>query len=144
MQIHQIKRNTKRAVSRQIGRGGTRGKTSGKGMKGQKARAGRKIRPEMRDTIKKLPKHRGYKFSSHRLTATPINLSEINKTFKAGEQVSPKTLFRAGLIRKRSGVLPVVKILGKGHLGHSVVVSNCLLSDTARQVIEKAGGEIKL
>ena len=144
MQIHQIKRTAKRAVSRQIGRGGVRGKTAGRGMKGQKARAGRKIRPEMRDTIKKLPKHRGYKFSSHQLTASPVNLAEINKTFKTGEQVSPKSLYQAGLIRKRSGVLPLVKILGKGHLDHSVIISNCLLSDTARRAIEKAGGEIRI
>lgn len=43
----------------QVGRGGKRGKTSGKGTKGQNARAGRKKRPEIRDFIKRFPKLRG-------------------------------------------------------------------------------------
>jgi len=43
-----------------VGRGGKRGKTAGRGTKGQNARAGRKKRPELRDIIKKLPKRRGY------------------------------------------------------------------------------------
>ena len=42
-----------------VGRGGKRGKTSGRGTKGQNARAGRKKRPEMRDFIKRIPKLRG-------------------------------------------------------------------------------------
>ena len=59
MQSHDVKRNTPRKESVQIGRGGRRGKTSGKGHKGQKARAGTSMRPEMRDLIKKVPKLRG-------------------------------------------------------------------------------------
>ena len=60
MQIHQLKREHPRQKARQIGRGGKRGKTSGRGTKGQLARAGHKLRPELRDLIKKLPKRRGY------------------------------------------------------------------------------------
>jgi len=59
MQFHNLKSKTKRRKARQVGRGGTRGKTSGRGTKGQNARAGRKKRPEMRDIIKKIPKLRG-------------------------------------------------------------------------------------
>jgi len=59
MQFHTLKRKTQNKKARQHGRGGTRGKTSGRGTKGQNARAGRKKRPEIRDTIKKLPKLRG-------------------------------------------------------------------------------------
>lgn len=59
MQFHNLKSNTKRKKSRQVGRGGKRGKTSGRGTKGQNARAGRKKRPEMRDVIKRVPKLRG-------------------------------------------------------------------------------------
>jgi ribosomal protein L15 len=59
MQSHTLKARTKRVRSKQIGRGGTRGKTSGKGTKGQNARAGRKKRPELRDFIKRFPKLRG-------------------------------------------------------------------------------------
>lgn len=59
MQLHNLKKNSSRKKSRQVGRGGKRGKTSGRGTKGQNARAGRKKRPEMRDTIKRIPKLRG-------------------------------------------------------------------------------------
>lgn len=59
MQFHNLQSKTKRKRSRQVGRGGTRGKTSGKGTKGQNARAGRKKRPELRDIIKRVPKLRG-------------------------------------------------------------------------------------
>ena len=59
MQYHNLQSKTKRKRSRQVGRGGTRGKTAGRGTKGQNARAGRKKRPESRDMIKKIPKLRG-------------------------------------------------------------------------------------
>ncbi|MEX2013806.1 MAG: hypothetical protein WD896_00425 [Parcubacteria group bacterium] len=59
MQFHNLQSKTKRKFSRQVGRGGTRGKTSGRGTKGQNARAGRKKRPELRDIIKRIPKLRG-------------------------------------------------------------------------------------
>ena len=73
MQIHNIKRKTKNKKSVSVGRGGTRGKTSGRGTKGQNARAGHKKRPELRDIIKKIPKLRGRGRNS--------NLS-INKSLK--------------------------------------------------------------
>ena len=59
MQLHTLQRKTKNKKSKQVGRGGTRGKTSGRGTKGQNARAGRKKRPELRDFIKRVPKLRG-------------------------------------------------------------------------------------
>ena len=59
MQFHSLKRKTPNKKSKQVGRGGTRGKTSGRGTKGQNARAGRKKRPELRDFIKRVPKLRG-------------------------------------------------------------------------------------
>lgn len=59
MQFHTLKRKTPNKKSKQVGRGGTRGKTSGRGTKGQNARAGRKKRPELRDFIKRVPKLRG-------------------------------------------------------------------------------------
>ena len=59
MQFHTLKRKTKNKKARQVGRGGTRGKTSGRGTKGQNARAGHKKRPELRDLIKRIPKLRG-------------------------------------------------------------------------------------
>lgn len=66
MQIHELKRQNKNKKDRIVGRGGKHAKTSGRGGKGQTARAGNKRRPELRDIIKKLPKLRGYRFHSHR------------------------------------------------------------------------------
>lgn len=64
MQIHDLKRTHKNKKDRIVGRGGKHAKTSGRGGKGQTARAGNKRRPELRDIIKKLPKNRGYRFKS--------------------------------------------------------------------------------
>ena len=64
MQIHNLKRQHKNKRDRLVGRGGKHAKTSGRGGKGQTARAGNKRRPELRDIIKKLPKNRGYRFKS--------------------------------------------------------------------------------
>lgn len=66
MQTHEVKRKTANRDGKYVGRGGKRGKTSGKGTKGQNSRAGRKFRPQIRDVIKKIPKARGYKFKSIR------------------------------------------------------------------------------
>jgi len=56
MKIHNLKRVTKNRKTAIVGRGGKRGKTSGRGGKGQTARAGHKVRPEWRDIIKKMPR----------------------------------------------------------------------------------------
>lgn len=64
MQIHDVQRKHKNKKDRIVGRGGKHAKTSGRGGKGQTARAGNKRRPELRDIIKKLPKQRGYQFKS--------------------------------------------------------------------------------
>ena len=66
MQIHNLKRQHKNKKDRMVGRGGKHAKTSGRGGKGQTARAGNKRRPALRDIIKKLPKKRGYRFNSVR------------------------------------------------------------------------------
>ena len=57
--LNKIARSTLQTDSKRFGRGGKRGKTSGRGCKGQTARAGANMRPEMRDIIKRLPKLRG-------------------------------------------------------------------------------------
>ncbi|MBI2096437.1 MAG: uL15 family ribosomal protein, partial [Candidatus Taylorbacteria bacterium] len=94
-----------------VGRGGKRGKTSGRGTKGQKARAGRKIRPEVRDFIKRVPKLRGYRFKGLGKKSETVPLTKVEKYFSAGETVTPSALWEKGLIKKRGGVLPPVAIL---------------------------------
>ncbi|PIR97790.1 MAG: hypothetical protein COT89_02670 [Candidatus Colwellbacteria bacterium CG10_big_fil_rev_8_21_14_0_10_42_22] len=61
MNLHEISPIHKNKSKKRIGRGGKRGTYSGKGMKGQKSRAGHKIRPASRDLIQQIPKLRGSK-----------------------------------------------------------------------------------
>jgi ribosomal protein L15 len=77
MQFHTLKRKTPNKKSKQVGRGGTRGKTSGRGTKGQNARAGRKKRPELRDFIKRVPKLRGRGKSSLKSRQTKLVGTEL-------------------------------------------------------------------
>ena len=145
MQLHELKPKTKQATARRVGRGGKRGKTSGRGHKGQKARAGHSIRPAVRDTIKKLPKLRGRGKNlqkSHVAKPVPVNLAALEMLFANGEQVSPKLLIEKGAVRKRGNKTPAVKILGHGTLTKKVTVSNCGVSESARVAIEKAGGSV--
>src|SRR4051812_16142599 len=142
MQLHNLKPKTKRKTSAQVGRGGTRGKTSGRGTKGQNARAGRKKRPELRDIIKKLPKMRGRgKNSNLSIQTKPVvlNLDRIAKAFSAGDTVSPMTLVSKGVIKTYKGKYPKVKILSLGEEA-KFVFEDCTISKATQTKIEKAGG----
>ena len=143
MQIHEIVRRTPNKKKRYVGRGGKRGKTAGRGTKGQKARAGHKIRPEIRDVIKRLPKLRGYSFNAITLKPEVINIEIIEKNFSDNEIVSPDSLRDKDLVRQVKGQAPRVKILGNGELTKKLTFKNCTVSSSAKEKIEKAGGEIK-
>jgi large subunit ribosomal protein L15 len=142
MQLNQLKRVHKNKDDKRVARGGKRGKTSGRGTKGQKARAGHRIRPETRDMIKKFPKLRGYKNKSFEVKPEPVNLALIEKAFAAGDAVNPATLLAKKVISKKAGKIPKVKILATGTLTKKVVVTGCLFSATAKAHIEAAGGTI--
>lgn len=148
MQLNTLSSSTKRVKHAPVGRGGTRGKTSGRGGKGQTARAGHKIRPEVRDLIKKLPKRRGYgknradTVRGERLVYAPINLAALESTYNAGDIVSPATLFAHGLLRRSRGRLPKVKILAAGSLTKALVIRGCVMSEGARTALAKAGATI--
>ncbi|HVS79526.1 MAG TPA: 50S ribosomal protein L15 [Candidatus Paceibacterota bacterium] len=145
MQFNNVQRKTQRKRAVQVGRGGTRGKTSGRGTKGQKARAGHKIRPEIRDLIKKLPKLRGRGtnyLKSVAVKPTAVNLSVVEAVFKAGDKVTPSTLAAKGVVPKISGKISPVKILAAGELTKKFTIAGCEVSAGAREKIEKAGGKI--
>lgn len=148
MQANTLKRVHTQKKSPRVGRGGKRGKTSGRGTKGQKARSGHKIRPEIRDLIKKLPKLRGHGKNrargvhSGRITYKPVNLATLESAFSAGDTVTPVVLVKKGIVSKRSGRLPSVKILGTGELTKALSVSDCAVSASAKAAIEKAGGSV--
>ncbi|PIP86533.1 50S ribosomal protein L15 [Candidatus Campbellbacteria bacterium CG11_big_fil_rev_8_21_14_0_20_44_21] len=141
MQTHELKRKTPNRKKIRVGRGGKRGKTSGRGHKGQKARAGHKIRPEIRDMIKKIPKKRGYKFNSFKEKPQGVNLSSIEKAFNFGSTVSPKTLLSKGLVKRVSGNLPRVKILATGKITKKLIFEKVLFSRAAEALIEAASSD---
>lgn len=146
MQIHEIKRVHALKKSKLVARGGKRGKTAGKGGKGQTARAGHRVRPAMRDIIKKLPKLRGHgknraKSVFYRGPEAVVNVSSLN-IFAAGDVVNTASLLAKGLIPSVLGKNPKVKILGNGELTVKVTVEGCTVSTTAKTKIEKAGGNI--
>ena len=145
MQLNDLQPRTKRKRSKRVGRGGRRGKTSGRGHKGQKARAGHRIRPAVRDIIKKLPKSRGRgKKLNKSVTTKPvvINLSDLERTFSGGDEITKRILIEKKLVRARGKKSPAVKILGQGTLTKKLIISGCFVSETARKQIVGVGGSI--
>ena len=150
MQLHTIKKQKGKIEAKtRVGRGGKRGKTCGHGHKGQKQHGRHGIRPEMRDFIKKLTnlrcfcKNRDRTVNSDKEQAQIVNLSQLT-VFKSGDIISPKTLVEANLVEFTGGKLPKVKILaGKGELKSKLIVEKCLVSNSVKDLIQKAGGEVK-
>jgi large subunit ribosomal protein L15 len=144
MQIHELKANHKPKKRKRVGRGGKRGTYSGKGLKGQKSRAGRKMKPVIRELIKKYPKLRGYKFNSKiQKGAIVLNLETLDKKFGVGGKINPKILLERGIINRIKGRIPKVKILGTGEITKALAFEGCQFSKSAKDKIEKAGGTIK-
>ena len=124
------------------GAGSGQGKTAGKGHKGQKARAGRGMRPGFEGgqmpLQRRLPK-RGF----NNIFAKPleaVNVSVLEK-FEDGAVVDAQALLDAGIISKcRYGV----KFLGNGEVSKNVTVKAAAFSETAKQKIEAAGGKAEV
>ena len=143
MQIHNLKRTHKNKKDRIVGRGGKHAKTSGRGGKGQTARAGNKRRPELRDIIKKLPKNRGYQFKSFAVKPVGVSLDRIALAYPKGGEVNPTKLLELKVIKKRKGFIPQVKILNnKKDFSVKIEVSRCSVSLSAKEKIVKAGGNV--
>ena len=151
--LNQLVRTGKRSY-RRVGRGQSskRGKTSGRGGKGQTARAGAKMRPEWRDIIKRLPKRRGYGKNRGRTVvgtrpdAIAVSLERLAIAFENGSEVNMRSLSERGITHPRR--MTPVKIVGpSARLGTSsfskkFTVSGIAVSVGARAAIEKAGGTI--
>lgn len=145
MQLHDLKRKTENKDAKRVGRGGGRGKTSGRGTKGQNARSGHKKRPEIREVLKKLPKRRGRGIAglvSIQNKPLVLNVASLENAFAAGDTVNPKVLVERGLIRVKKGTTPKVKILGDGDITKKLALSGVSVSTSAKEKIEKAGGSI--
>lgn len=143
MQLHNLQRATPYKRGKRVGRGGVRGKTSGRGTKGQKARAGHKILPAIREILKKLPKKRGYRSPSLQEKPLVVNVSVLERVFTPGDIVTPAILLERGVVSARRGKVPRVKILGDGALDKKLNVSGCEVSARARSKIEAAGGIVQ-
>lgn len=122
------------------GPGSGLGKTAGKGHKGHKARTGGQTNPGFEGgqmpIYRRLPK-RGFT-NPFKVTAQPVNLADLKKI--AGTDVSPETLYSAGLIAKADAK---VKLLGTGDADRAYSVRGVALSASARAKIEAAGGSIE-
>ncbi len=139
MQIQQLRPKTRLQREKRVGRGD---KTAGRGTKGQKARAGAKIRPAIRDILKKLPKRRGYRFRSFQGPRAVIDLAAVARHFESGAVVTPQALLERKLIRRMKGRIPPVKILGARPLEKKLTVRGIFLSRRARALIQAAGGTV--
>jgi large subunit ribosomal protein L15 len=142
MQAHQLKpaRGSKHA-RRRVGRGnaGGTGTYSGKGLKGQKARAGNKPRRFFEGgqtrMMKRLPHRRGFT-NLFRVEFQAVNLSDLRK-FDDGAEVTPEALKEKRILRSLR--LPV-KVLASGDLDRALTVKVHRVSAAAKTKIEAAGG----
>ncbi len=156
MNIHQLKPKTPRTYPRRVGRGGQRGKTSGKGTKGQASRAGAGIKPGFRGGDSRIwqlfPKQRGASkkpgnnspHRKHRFfqlkhdKPVAVSLDVFNK-FPEGQEVTREMLFEKGII----GVTKLpVKVLSTGTLKRKVSFKGFEFSAAAREKVSKAGATI--
>jgi large subunit ribosomal protein L15 len=142
MQLHDLQPKNDNEDKKRVGRGGARGKTSGRGHKGQLARAGGTPRPQLRDRIKKIPKLRGYDNNPVQEQPVAVNIGAIAQVAESGDYITPQFLAKTGLIQKEGNRLPKVKILGSGDIGVDVTVAECQTSETAQEKITEAGGRV--
>jgi len=132
MQLHDLKtKNVRKYKKPRVGRGGKRGTYSGKGVKGQKSRAGRRILPTVRQYIQRLPKLRGFRNPSLKEEVLVLNVRDLEKRIK-GDLINPEVLGSKN-----------AKILGDGEVKKAYTVSGVMVSKSAKAKIEKAGGSVK-
>ena len=142
--LHPNKGATKPKKRLGRGRGSGTGKTSGKGVKGQKARPGHHgarlaFEGGQMPMPRRIPK-RGFK-NMNRIEAFPINVATLESVFASGTVVDLEALRAKGLVPKTA---ETVKILGEGELTKKLTIKAHRASATAKEKIEKAGGTFEL
>ena len=145
MNLNEMKYNDgARRGTKRLGRGqgSGQGKTAGKGHKGQNARSGGGVaigfEGGQTPLYKRIPK-RGFTNFARKEYAV-INLSDLNK-FEDGATVTPEILKEAGIVKKQ---LNGIKVLGKGTLEKKLTVKCNKISASAKEAIEKAGGNVEV
>jgi large subunit ribosomal protein L15 len=142
--LHPTEGSTKPKKRLGRGRGSGTGKTSGKGVKGQKARPGHHcarlaFEGGQMPMPRRIPK-RGFK-NPFRIEAFPINVATLETTFEAGATVDLEALRAKGLVPK---LVEHVKILGEGEITKKLTIKAYRASATAKEKIEKAGGTVEV
>lgn len=131
-------------VSKRVGRGhgSGKGKTSGRGMMGQKARSGpgpyRTFEGGQNRLVKRMPFKRGFT-NIWRVEYQVINVAQL-EAWPSDVEVTPETLLATRLIRRKR---KPVKILGDGEITRALTIRAHKFSASARQKIEAAGGTIE-
>ena len=145
MKLHEMKYNEgARHVTKRLGRGpgSGQGKTAGKGHKGQNARSGGGVaigfEGGQTPLYKRIPK-RGFTNVSH-IEYAVVNLEQLNK-FENGVEVTPELLKQTGIVKKQ---LDGIKVLGNGKLDKKLTVKCNKISASAKEAIEKAGGNVEV
>ena len=130
--------------SKRLGRGvgSGSGKTAGRGTKGYNSRSGGGVRPGYEGgqmpIQRRLPK-RGFT-NIFRKKIAVVNIRDLAR-FESGSVVDEKALAEAGLIKgRRDGV----KLLGNGEIGYPLEIKVNLVSKSAREKIEAAGGKVEV
>jgi large subunit ribosomal protein L15 len=129
-----------------VGRGGKRGTTAGRGQKGQKSRAGRRIRPAVRDLLLRLPKKRGFKNKPVSPKPFIIGLNALLAKIKPLMEEKNSLTVDIEML-KALELLPRrwrgrVKILGKAKEKFPLILKGLSVSKSVKMEIEKAGGRI--
>ena len=134
-------RHSRKRVGR--GNGSGYGKTAGRGLNGQKSRAGGGKRPGVdggqTPLAMRLPKLPGFR-NINRVEYLPVNVSRLEEKFEAGEVVNGESLKAKGIIKHEDAL---VKVLGDGELTKALTVSVDKVSASAKAKIEAAGGKVE-
>lgn len=137
---------------KRIGRGGSRGGTSGKGHKGQKARTGHHgvglgFEGGQMPLSRRLPK-KGFNNIRFAKEFAVVNTKQLEKLFKNGDEVTKESLTEHGIVVSKKGHKGkqqiLLKILGDGAVSKKLIVHADAASKSAIKAIEEAGGKIHL
>lgn len=130
---------------KRIGRGGSRGGTSGKGNKGQKARSGGKVgvgfEGGQMPLYRRLPK-RGFSNAPHAYVVEIVNIDRLDAVFMDGAEVNKDILIEKGVIKPRKNQPFMLKVLGNGVLKKKLSVTADMFSASAQAAIENSGGKV--
>lgn len=145
MKLHEIVPASNSRKKKRVARGGKRGTTSGRGTKGQKSRAGHRIRPAERDLILRIPKKRGFRNKPTSEKPTVFQLGDFARMLRPHVEgkkleVTPVFLIELGFLSAYGAKR--VKILDGGEIDFAITLKDISVSKSVKEKLEKAGGTI--